>query len=113
MSATAAARSLAANDYPCLAAGVRIQRDHITGKSVLLFPNGMVILNTPGLAILNLCDGQHTFTEILDELGAQCSLPNEEMRDDVGCYLHRLHERRLLVLRRKKRQQRKLAQPAF
>ncbi len=43
---------------PRLAKGVRLQSDSVTGKRVLLFPEGIVELNETAHEILSRCDGQ-------------------------------------------------------
>ena len=43
---------------PRLARGVRLQIDSATGKSVLLFPEGIVELNETAQEILARCDGR-------------------------------------------------------
>jgi pyrroloquinoline quinone biosynthesis protein D len=43
---------------PRLARGVRLQIDRATGKSVLLFPEGIVELNETAQEILVRCDGR-------------------------------------------------------
>src|SRR5204862_997235 len=48
---------------PRLARGVRLETDSATGKSVLLFPEGIVELNETAHGILTLCDGR-TVSEI-------------------------------------------------
>src|SRR5690242_14185302 len=53
---------------PALAAKARIQLDRVTQKPVLLYPEGVVVLNETGAAILQLCDGQRNFAEIIAEL---------------------------------------------
>jgi pyrroloquinoline quinone biosynthesis protein D len=49
---------IADDSRPRLARGVRLQIDHTTGKSVLLFPEGIIELNETARGILDRCDGR-------------------------------------------------------
>jgi pyrroloquinoline quinone biosynthesis protein D len=81
---------------PRLVAKARMQVDKVTCELVLLYPEGLLLLNTTGAAIIQLCDGKHTFLEILMELAAQYNVTPEVLRSDVGEYLARLHKRALM-----------------
>jgi coenzyme PQQ biosynthesis protein PqqD len=78
---------------PILAAHARYRWDKLRSQHQLVFPEGMVVLNDTGAAILRLCDGRST-----DELIA--ALKEEfrtcEVADDVQEFLHRLTEQGLL-----------------
>lgn len=52
---------------PRLPKGVRLQMDSATGRSVLLFPEGIVELNETAHEILSRCDGR-TLAEIVNAL---------------------------------------------
>lgn len=83
---------------PSLAPRVRIQKDKVTGSSALLYPEGVLLLNPTGEAIVALCDGMRTVAQITSELAAEYSVSAEELAGDVESYLNRLIERRLLVI---------------
>jgi len=53
---------------PLVAAKARLQKDKVSGESILLYPEGLLQLNATGAEILRLCDGHHTFGEIVVEL---------------------------------------------
>jgi len=53
---------------PRLAPHVRLAFDPARRQYVLLTPETVTLLNDTGVAILELCDGQRTVTEILAEL---------------------------------------------
>jgi len=53
---------------PRLAPHVRLAFDPARRQYVLLTPEAVTLLNDTGVAILELCDGQRTVTEILAEL---------------------------------------------
>src|SRR4051812_17753143 len=78
-----------------LAAGVRAQKDKITGQTMLLYPEGTLQLNATGTAIIELCDGR-AFDEIVAALATRFGAPADVLRADVSQYLHRLRERHLV-----------------
>lgn len=83
-------------DRPSLAAGVRRQEDRVGGGPVLLFPEGVFVLNPTGAAIVDLCDGRRTLSEIVVELAASYDAPPETVLADVSEYLSRLDDRGFL-----------------
>ena len=87
---------LAQHIRPKLVAKARMQIDKVSGEPVLLYPEGLLLLNTTGALIIQLCDGKHTFLEIVMELAAQYNVSPEVLRNDVGEYLVRLHKRALM-----------------
>ncbi len=89
---------LAETCRPRLAPGVRMKIDLITGRPLLLFPEAMVELSGSGPAIVRLCDGRRTLSEIVATLSQQFHAPEAVLRPDVSRYLQRLHERMLIRL---------------
>jgi pyrroloquinoline quinone biosynthesis protein D len=87
---------LAQHTRPRLVAKARMQIDKVSGEPVLLYPEGLLLLNTTGAAIIPLCDGKHTFLEIVMELAAHYNVSPEVLRSDVSEYLVRLHKRALM-----------------
>jgi pyrroloquinoline quinone biosynthesis protein D len=85
---------------PRLAAKARLQTDRLSGEPVLLYPEGALLLNSTGAAIVGLCDGRRTFAELVDELAARYNAPPGELSGDVGAYLTRLRDHGLLELPR-------------
>lgn len=82
-------------DRPRLARHVRLAFDKRRDRPVLLLPETVVVLNGTGAAILKLCDGRRTVTDIVAELGAEYAAVPE---DDVRQYLSRLIDRRCVEL---------------
>ena len=76
---------------PLLAQKARVQ--------TLLYPEGVVMLNETGVAIVKLCDGQHTLTEIIAELAQYYRVTPDVLQDDVGEYIMRLYKHSLIDLR--------------
>jgi pyrroloquinoline quinone biosynthesis protein D len=82
---------------PRLAKGVRLQIDSVTGKSVLLFPEGIVELNQTAHEILSRCDGR-TLSEIVQALAEEYDSDVAALAADVRETLADLHELKLIEL---------------
>jgi pyrroloquinoline quinone biosynthesis protein D len=54
---------------PRLAAKVRLKWDEVRQKPLLLFPEGVLVLNPTAHEVVSLCDGQRTVAEIVKILG--------------------------------------------
>ena len=80
---------------PSLAKGVRLQADPITGKSVLLYPEGIVELNETAHEILSRCDGR-TLREIVCDLAEEYESDSEALAADVRETLADLQQRKLI-----------------
>ena len=80
---------------PNLAKGVRLQMDSATGKSVLLYPEGIVELNETAHEILSRCDGR-TMGEIICELAEEYEADSNALAADVRDTLADLHRRKLI-----------------
>lgn len=78
---------------PRLASHARLQWDAVREKQVVLTPEGVLVLNTTASAILALCDGQRSVSEIAAELSAQY---NRAVDSDVLAFLNRLASKGLL-----------------
>ena len=84
------------HDRPKLASRARVQKDALTGKPVLLYPEGVLALNPTADAIVAMCDGQNTFEQIVDDLAVRYSVDGSHISADVKSYLDRLRARNLL-----------------
>lgn len=82
---------------PRLAKGVRLQSDSATGKSVLLFPEGIVELNETAHEILIRCDGR-TLSEIVQALAEEYDANPSALAADVCQTLSDLQQRKLIEL---------------
>ena len=71
----------------------RIDYDPARQRPVLLYPEGAVLLNDTGLAILQLVDGSRSVADIAAELGRRYET---DVTADVTDYLSRLAERELI-----------------
>jgi pyrroloquinoline quinone biosynthesis protein D len=54
---------------PRLATKVRLKWDEVRQKPLLLFPEGLLVLNPTAHEIVGLCDGRRTVAEIVKTLG--------------------------------------------
>jgi pyrroloquinoline quinone biosynthesis protein D len=83
------------SSQPRLAAGCRWSGEG--EKKMLLFPEGVLRFEGTGGAILERCDGQRTFQQIVNELQILYSASSpEKVRDDVGNFLERLQQKRVV-----------------
>jgi pyrroloquinoline quinone biosynthesis protein D len=82
---------------PRLAKGVRLQTDSVSGKSVLLFPEGIIELNETAREILSRCDGRQ-IGDIVRELAEDYDADPAALAADVRETLAGLYERKLIEL---------------
>jgi pyrroloquinoline quinone biosynthesis protein D len=80
---------------PALSGKARLRYDDVRQIDVLLLPERVVRLNRSAAAILSLCDGHHTISEIARELESRyvCS----GLINDVMEFLHRAYDQRWVV----------------
>ena len=78
---------------PKLVRHARYRWDELRGQHQLVFPEGILVLNDTGAAIVRLCDGRS-----LDELLAALTeaYGAASPRDEVGEFLQRLAQKGLL-----------------
>ena len=55
-------------DRPSIRSGIRLQWEEVQNSYVLLYPEGMVKLNTSAAEILKRCDGVRSVDEIIVDL---------------------------------------------
>ncbi len=84
---------LTASSVPSLWRLARLEFDRVRQQNVLLYPEGVVLLNETGAAILELCDGRRSIGTIAQILAEryQC-----DVIADVTDYLSQLAERELI-----------------
>ena len=71
----------------------RLEFDRVRQRPVLLYPEGAVLLNDTGAAILELCTGDHTVRQIATILSERY---NADVSADVTEYLAGMAERELV-----------------
>jgi coenzyme PQQ biosynthesis protein PqqD len=79
-----------------LARGVRLRRDE-NGAAMLLIPEGIVELNEPAAAALDLADGSRGVDAIVATLAEAFDDPEGTLANDVRTLLADLAERGYLV----------------
>jgi pyrroloquinoline quinone biosynthesis protein D len=75
-------------DVPCLAARTRLRYDDARETEVLLFPEGVLMLNQTAAAILKLCDGTQSVQTIVTRLSELAN--GIDVTADVLTLLNRL-----------------------
>ena len=73
---------------PRLVAQARLRHDPARDAQVLLFPEGVLVLNPSAATILTLCNGERTIGEIASTLAQQ--LDGRDVSADVVTLLDRL-----------------------
>ena len=86
------------NARPRLVTKARVQTDKVSGEPVLLYPEGVVLLNATGVAIIKLCDGTRSFPEILARLAEEYNAPVSALEEDVSDYILKLYQQSLVEL---------------
>jgi pyrroloquinoline quinone biosynthesis protein D len=93
MRSTAPVQTASGAGRPRLARHVRLRFDPARGQHVLLTPEAVTVLNGTGAAVLELCDGQRTVSEIVAELRRRYAHVDD---DEVRVFVDRLAARRCL-----------------
>jgi coenzyme PQQ biosynthesis protein PqqD len=81
-----------------LAPKARLQRDRVTGRAFLLYPERGLDLSESAARIVALCAGDRTVAAIVDELAAASGEPRERIETEVIDFLRALEDRGLLVV---------------
>ncbi|HKF02508.1 MAG TPA: pyrroloquinoline quinone biosynthesis peptide chaperone PqqD [Candidatus Sulfotelmatobacter sp.] len=85
---------------PRLAAGCRWGQSTKAGGEetrVILFPEGAIKLQGTGKLVLEHCDGQRTFAEIITELQKEFGKTDpEKIRADISLFLEQLQKKRIV-----------------
>lgn len=64
---------------------------------VILFPEGAIKLQGTGRKVLEHCDGNRTFAEIIAELQKQfADADPDKIRTDIGIFLEQLQKKRIV-----------------
>ena len=85
--------ALTVTSVPTLWRLARLDFDPVRRQRVLLYPEGVVLLNDTGAAILDLCDGARSVTDIAAVLGERYHC---DVTADVLEYLSALADRELV-----------------
>jgi pyrroloquinoline quinone biosynthesis protein D len=80
---------------PRLASGCRFGSSD--NDAVVLFPEGAIRVQGPGRKILEQCDGQHSFQQIVAALQVlYTGASAEQIREDVAGFLEELRHQRIV-----------------
>lgn len=82
---------IATPERPAVAAMYRLQFEPAQDAWVLLYPEGMVKLNTPAAEILRRCDGRRAVDEIVADL--ERAFDRTGLAADVHAFLAQARER--------------------
>jgi len=78
---------------PRLADKARLKWDAVREKHLLLYPEGVLVLNQTAHDVLALCDGQRAVAEIVKVLATQHASDAKAIDGDVKEILQRLAEK--------------------
>jgi pyrroloquinoline quinone biosynthesis protein D len=84
---------LSADTVPRLWRLARLEYDGVRQRHVLLYPEGAVLLNDTGAAILELCNGTRTVDQIVAILSERYQA---DVSADVNEYLSQMADRELV-----------------
>jgi pyrroloquinoline quinone biosynthesis protein D len=88
------------SSQPRLAAGCRWGPPGKTGADtdrMILYPEGALKLQSTGRAVLERCDGQRTFGEIIAELQKEFAKTDPaKIRADISAFLEQLQKKRIV-----------------
>lgn len=90
--------AIADTSKPRLATKARLKWDAVREKHLLLFPEGVLVLNKTAHDVLALCDGQRGVAEIVKALAAQYATDANTIDEDVKEILQRLAEKCFVTL---------------
>jgi coenzyme PQQ biosynthesis protein PqqD len=81
-----------------LAPKARLQRDRLSGKVFLLYPERGLELSESAARIVAACVEEKALAAIVDELTAASGEPRERIESEVLSFLRALEDRGLLVV---------------
>lgn len=89
--------SLDLNLCPLLAPHVRLGVDPVSGDPILLFPEGLLVLNVTAHEIVRRCDGKISIAELIRHLREEFDASEEILRNDLLQNLDQLRRRNLIL----------------
>jgi pyrroloquinoline quinone biosynthesis protein D len=89
---------IASSARPRLPRGVRLMRDEARGGFVLLAPERVVRADPVAVAVIELCDGARTLSEIVDDLCARYRGERSRIEADVRGLLAKLTAKKMVEL---------------
>lgn len=89
--------SIDLNSKVALAPGVRLQLDSTSGDPVLLYPEGVTVLNPTAHDIVTRCDGATSLNTIITALEVEYEAPRDELVAGVLECVRELETRKLIM----------------
>lgn len=83
---------------PRLQSFVRLQYDETRERWVLQAPERVLVLDETGKEIVELCSGERSIGEIVDQLAAAYDAPKDVIAHDVNAVLQVLNDKGVLVI---------------
>jgi len=83
---------------PRLADKARLKWDAVREKHLLLFPEGVIVLNQTAHDVLALCDGQRAVAEIVKTLASQYAIEINAIDADVKEILQKLAQKTFVTI---------------
>ncbi|WP_330629617.1 pyrroloquinoline quinone biosynthesis peptide chaperone PqqD [Thioclava sp. FTW29] len=87
---------IAATAVPVIPRGVRLHRDRVRDRWVLLAPEKTIALDEIGHAILTEIDNHTDFATLVGRLATKYDAPEDEIAPDVAGFISTLAARRIL-----------------
>jgi len=82
---------------PALAPQVRFRNDPVSGEPVLLYPEGVLVLNATAADIVKRCDGKISINQLVAQMSHEYETDETTLAADVVECLADLSKRTLLV----------------
>ena len=89
--------SISLQSCPALAPQVRFRLDPVSGEPVLLYPEGVLVLNETAADIVQRCDGKTAVSQIIAQMSDEYQVDDTTLREDVLDCLADLSQRSLLI----------------
>ena len=87
---------ISAESRPRLAAKARLRFDRKASRYMLLYPERGLVLNTTAADVLQLCTGERTVQDIIEELARRYGHDSPAVEREVMSFLTALTERGLV-----------------
>jgi coenzyme PQQ biosynthesis protein PqqD len=88
--------TLNSSSQPRLAVGCRV-REVENGPATLVVPEGVLQLKGTAIDIIRLCDGQRTFSEIVQAMRLRYhAVDPRQIEEEIAAFLSRLQQRRVV-----------------
>jgi pyrroloquinoline quinone biosynthesis protein D len=88
---------IGARSAPRLSPSVRLRFDRVSGRTLLMCPERGMVLNESALAILELCTGEHSVSDMIERLLSTHGGQRAVIERDVLTFLRELERRRLVI----------------